>query len=128
MKQNQRIELPDMTITKEQLAASKKKHEHETPELSELWVACDICDRWVHQVCGLFNCRRNTSEAVAFVCPVCVVDRRAKNGSDVAITSKKMKASDLPHNSMSRFIETRVSERVERAYDARAELIGKPRE
>jgi E1A/CREB-binding protein len=76
MKENVPIVLPDMTIYKADLLASKKKHQEES---EESWVECNICKRWVHQICGLFNSRRNISEEVIFVCPLCLLEKRKKN-------------------------------------------------
>ena len=48
----------------------KKKNE-ETSE--EPWVACDGCDNWIHQICGLFNKGRNKDEP-PYLCPHCLLD------------------------------------------------------
>lgn len=109
------IRLPDCTILKSDLV--KKKHNEDS---EEPWVQCDgPCERWVHQICGLFNGRRNTGDECHFVCPNCIVDKRRKAGpSDVIIapTDKKMKADDLPHCNLSQYLEKRIHERLEIAY------------
>ena len=41
--------------------------------MDEHWVACDNCEGWVHQICGLFNKGRNTQE-VPYLCPSCLME------------------------------------------------------
>lgn len=114
LRDNQPITLPDMTLTKKDL--QKKKHdEHQ----EEPWVQCDLCHRWVHQICGLFNGRRNVSEAVAYLCPHCILSRRAALGEHTIMT-KILTAKDLPHTKLSTFLEQRIRESLEEAYAAAA--------
>merc|ERR1711871_1526383 len=121
LKENQAIIIPEKTIYKRDIAGSKKKHQEES---DEPWVGCDICKRWVHQICGMFNSRRNVSDEVAYVCPNCVVERRNKTGEDNVLDGKKMRAVDLPHTNMSQFIQMRVEQRLDRAYKEKAEAEG----
>eukprot|EP00516_Mucochytrium_quahogii_P005909 CAMPEP_0203747238 /NCGR_PEP_ID=MMETSP0098-20131031/2444_1 /ASSEMBLY_ACC=CAM_ASM_000208 /TAXON_ID=96639 /ORGANISM=" , Strain NY0313808BC1" /LENGTH=1738 /DNA_ID=CAMNT_0050635603 /DNA_START=601 /DNA_END=5817 /DNA_ORIENTATION=+ len=40
----------------------------------EPWVSCDVCERWCHQVCALFNSRKNNPNSdQKYVCPNCLV-------------------------------------------------------
>ncbi len=48
----------------------KKRNDEET---EEGWVQCDHCERWVHQICGLFNKGRN-DEDMPYICPMCLLD------------------------------------------------------
>ena len=64
------IEVGGALIYKMGLERRKNDEVNEEP-----MVYCDGCNRWVHQVCALFNNRRNTSEDQAYVCPRCVVSR-----------------------------------------------------
>eukprot|EP00595_Chromulina_sp_UTEXLB2642_P000207 CAMPEP_0196761116 /NCGR_PEP_ID=MMETSP1095-20130614/243_1 /TAXON_ID=96789 ORGANISM="Chromulina nebulosa, Strain UTEXLB2642" /NCGR_SAMPLE_ID=MMETSP1095 /ASSEMBLY_ACC=CAM_ASM_000446 /LENGTH=1717 /DNA_ID=CAMNT_0042110239 /DNA_START=347 /DNA_END=5501 /DNA_ORIENTATION=- len=123
LRDNQPIRLPDCTLHKPDLI--KKKHNEDS---EEPWVQCDgPCQRWVHQICGLFNGRRNTGDDVHFVCPNCLMEKRRKaapNEVIISTSSKKMKANDLPHCNMSQFIEKRIYERLEIAYNETAQKRG----
>lgn len=115
LRENQLIQLPDCTITKAELAKNKKKHSEES---EEPWVQCDSCERWVHQICGLFNGRRNLGDSTGYMCPTCLMERRKLGGQEgfVSSTTKKMQAIDLPRTTLSDFIERRISEKLESAY------------
>lgn len=119
LKDSQTIRLPDCTISRLELV--KKKHNEDS---EESWVECEgPCGRWVHQICGLFNGRRNIGDECHFVCPNCLTEKRKKASSNeiiVAPTTKKMKASDLPHCNLSQFIEKRIYERLSIAYQETA--------
>lgn len=124
LKENDVIRLPDCTVTKSELTGNKKKH---TEESEEGWVECEGgCRRWVHQICSLFNNRRNVSEDISYVCPLCLQDKRKKSTNEeiVATTTKKMRAADLPVTTLSSFIERRIMKRLEIAYEEYAEKLG----
>eukprot|EP00968_Pinguiococcus_pyrenoidosus_P023976 scaffold4148_cov240-Pinguiococcus_pyrenoidosus.AAC.6 len=50
-------------------------------EVSEPWVQCDGCEKWVHQICALFNPRATILEDpdTCFLCPLCKL-RKDNNG------------------------------------------------
>ena len=99
------IELVDMTITKGDLKKKKNDEVHE-----ESWVQCDLCQRWVHQICGLFNTRQNTGEHTQYCCPRCLCDKRKKSG---AIGSQKPPgARDLPRTTLSEWLEQQICKKV----------------
>lgn len=60
------LELDGQKIKKADCVKRKNDEEQE-----EAWVACDHCNRWVHQICGLFNKGRN-NEDVPYICPDCL--------------------------------------------------------
>jgi E1A/CREB-binding protein len=113
LKENSDIRLPEFTISKPELAKNKKKHIEDS---DEGWVQCDGgCERWVHQVCSLFNARRNISDEVSYVCPACI-QRKRKECPDLQIitpTTKKMRAFDLPTTNLSQFLEGRIAKRLQ---------------
>eukprot|EP01034_Spumella_vulgaris_P021671 gene21671-27712_t len=124
MKENETIRLPDCTISRSELLKGKKKH---TEDSEEGWVQCEGgCQRWVHQVCSLFNARRNISDDVSYVCPLCIQEKRRKNPDQIIVapTTKKMRAFDLPVSTLSQFLEKRIFQRLQMAYEESAEKLG----
>lgn len=84
----------------------------------EAWVQCDKCDSWVHQICALFNGRKNKSSA-SYSCPKCDLSKLSKPGTKLA--SKPLKAAaDLPHCKMSLAIEKGLTNHLDKAYLQRA--------
>ncbi len=106
LKESKPIELAEMTLRKSQL---DKKKNNEIPE--ESWVQCDRCERWIHQICALFNTRQNTDQRSEFVCPNCtVVDRKSKG--EPGPTSSTPMAEDLPRTKLSEHLEKHVREKL----------------
>ncbi|OQR91938.1 histone acetyltransferase [Achlya hypogyna] len=75
---------------------SKKKCEVDV----EPWVRCSECDRWMHQVCVLFN---GVEDAYAahhhFVCPLCLVA-----GKEPPL-EPSLDCTSLPESEMSRYLQ-----------------------
>jgi len=117
------IKLPDCTLLKSEVSKTKKKHIEEN---AEPWVECDECNRWCHQVCAMFNGRRNTSQEVPYLCPMCLVERRKKNPESCLLSNKKMTVADIPHNTLSKFLECGVKARLQKCYDQTCEKEGIP--
>lgn len=114
LKDKERLEMPDLTLMKKDL--TKKKND-ESPE--ESWVECSKCNRWVHQICALFNGRMNKG-STPYHCPDCVTRLRSLNPPREAPV-KPLGAKDIKHTSLSRFIEERVEKALSDAYaEARA--------
>jgi len=75
-------EPPRPAITKRNLLRCKSDE-----EVSEPWVECDSCHKWVHQVCGLYNDRyedeeveedgQKTAVSPKYECPRCRLESRA---------------------------------------------------
>ncbi|KAL9183138.1 hypothetical protein ACHAXT_004925 [Thalassiosira profunda] len=106
LKESKPIELADLTLRKSQL---DKKKNNEVPE--ESWVQCDRCERWIHQICALFNTRQNTDQRSEFVCPTCTIaDRKKKNKPEPSSTTPM--AEDLPRTKMSEHLEKDVREKL----------------
>jgi len=82
-----------------------KKKNNEVPE--ESWVQCDRCERWIHQICALFNTRQNKDQRSEFVCASCtVVERKQKNAPEP--TSTTPMAEDLPRTKLSEQLEKHI--------------------
>ena len=100
------IELVDMTITKADLKKKKNDEVHE-----ESWVQCDCCERWVHQICGLFNTRQNKEHHSEYFCPQCLLDKR--KASQCSQLPRPLGAADLPRTILSEWLEQHITKRVD---------------
>ena len=107
LKESNPIELADMTIRKSTLSKKKNDEVHE-----ESWVQCDKCERWIHQICALFNTRQNKDQRSEYTCPKCTIDERLQKGSTDATSTTPM-AEDLPRTKLSEYLETHVRKRVD---------------
>ena len=99
------IELVDLTITKADLKKKKNDEVHE-----ESWVQCDVCERWIHQICGLFNTRQNKEHHSEYCCPMCLLEKRKKDG--VPPSPKPPAAAELPRTKLSEWLENHVSTKI----------------
>mmetsp|Transcript_1361 Transcript_1361/g.2314 ORF Transcript_1361/g.2314 Transcript_1361/m.2314 type:complete len:1768 (+) Transcript_1361:193-5496(+) len=102
LKEHKPIQMADITLKKSSL---DKKKNNEVPE--ESWVQCDRCERWIHQICALFNTRQNKDQRSEFVCASCtVVERKQKNAPEP--TSTTPMAEDLPRTVLSEQLEKHI--------------------
>jgi E1A/CREB-binding protein len=107
LKDGKTIELGDITIQKGQLTKKKNDEVHE-----ESWVQCDRCERWVHQICALFNTRQNKDQRSEYACPRCTIDERRKAGRTEGSSSTPM-AEDLQRTKLSEYLENNVRIKME---------------
>eukprot|EP00979_Chaetoceros_neogracilis_P000059 scaffold17_cov259-Chaetoceros_neogracile.AAC.11 len=100
------IHVQDMQIMKNELVKKKNDEINE-----ENWVQCDCCDRWMHQICGLFNPRQNKhDDSVKYTCPRCLIDERTQSGR---LPDKKNPiAEDLPRTKLSEWLEINLSQKL----------------
>lgn len=84
----------------------------------EAWVQCDCCHSWVHQICALFNGRKNKM-AATYTCPKCHIKKVADGEGDKPEQIMKC-AGDLPHSKMSVAIEEGLRNALTAAYEERA--------
>ena len=106
------------------MKASLQKFKNDAlPE--EAWVQCDDCHEWVHQICALFNGRRNKT-AAAYTCPSCYVKKNNKKGKGKE-TSEEVQvvkcAKDLPQCTMSEEIERGVKKALAKKYEEKAKEL-----
>ena len=98
LRDKQPLEFADCTLWKKDLQKKKNDEMHEEP-----WVECSQCNRWVHQICALFNGRMNKGTTI-YHCPFCFMAQRGKKDPH----PRPLGAKDIRHTKLSRFLEDRV--------------------
>ncbi|XP_061376326.1 histone acetyltransferase HAC12-like [Gastrolobium bilobum] len=92
--------------------------------IEEAWVQCDKCQRWQHQICALFNNKRELDCGADYICPI----RRLKdieNGMHVPLPKTAIFcAKDLPSTVLSEHLEKRLFSRLMQEREDRAKVEG----
>jgi E1A/CREB-binding protein len=114
LKDSQDLPMGDIVLKKNQLLKKKNDEVHE-----ESWVQCDRCERWIHQICGLFNTRQNKDQKSEYVCPACTIEDRKRRGF-VDGTSKTPGAEDLQRTKLSQYLESHVRMKVDDFFEREA--------
>ncbi|KAK9066807.1 hypothetical protein SSX86_014130 [Deinandra increscens subsp. villosa] len=114
------INVDGTNISKARL--EKKKNDEET---EEWWVQCDRCEAWQHQICALFNGRRNDGGQAEYTCPNCYVDEVERGERKPLAQSAVLGAKDLPRTILSDHIESRLFGRLKQERLERARVHGK---
>ncbi|KAJ8751197.1 hypothetical protein K2173_016378 [Erythroxylum novogranatense] len=100
----------------------KKKNDEET---EEWWVQCDKCEAWQHQICALFNGRRNDGGQAEYTCPNCYITEVERGERKPLPQSAVLGAKDLPRTILSDHIEQRLFKKLKLERQDRARLQGK---
>jgi len=89
------------------------------------WVQCDKCECWQHQICALFNGRRNDGGQAEYTCPNCYVEEVKRGLRKPLPQSAVLGAKDLPRTVLSDHIEDRLFKRLKQEKQDRAAAAGK---
>ncbi|XP_047250218.1 histone acetyltransferase HAC1 isoform X2 [Capsicum annuum] len=114
------INVDGTTIPKARM--EKKKNDEET---EEWWVQCDKCEAWQHQICALFNGRRNDGGQAEYTCPNCYIVEVERGERKPLPQSAVLGAKDLPRTDLSDHIEARLEKYLKEDRIKRAEREGK---
>ncbi|XP_047311106.1 histone acetyltransferase HAC1-like [Impatiens glandulifera] len=100
----------------------KKKNNQVT---EEGWAQCDKCEAWLHQICGLFNGRRNDGGQAEYICAKCYLGEVERGERMPLPQSSVLGATDLPKSALSNHIEQRLFRRLKHERQERAKVQGK---
>lgn len=118
--QHDTIGLDGVIYLKEKL--DKRKNDEET---EEEWIKCCKCEAWQHQICALFNARRNETGHADYTCPNCCIAEIERGERRPLHQTAILGAKDLPRTSLSDHIEQRLSRRLKQERRERARSLGK---
>jgi E1A/CREB-binding protein len=116
---SENVEMEGMIYPKAKL--ERKKNDEET---EEAWVQCDKCNLWQHQVCALFNGRRNEGDS-EYICPECCCLEMERGERKSLPSSAVLGAKDLPKTFLSDHLEQRLTRKLKQERAERAKAQGK---
>ncbi|EOA34631.1 hypothetical protein CARUB_v10022194mg [Capsella rubella] len=107
-----------VTFTKSKMV----KRNNADNQVMEQYIQCGTCEKWQHQICGLYNMLKDKDKTATYVCPKCLLDERKVNNNMPVPENADWRAKDLPATMLSFFLERRLERRLgeERSQTANA--------
>uniref|UniRef100_A0A1D1XYA6 histone acetyltransferase n=1 Tax=Anthurium amnicola TaxID=1678845 RepID=A0A1D1XYA6_9ARAE len=106
------------------LSKAKLEKKRNDVQILELWVQCDKCNAWQHQICGLFNSKRNIGGQAEYTCPKCYLQEMEKVGTSLP-HGIFLGAQDLTRSKLSDHLEQRLFMRLRQERQERAMSLQK---
>ncbi|XP_059293797.1 probable histone acetyltransferase HAC-like 1 [Lycium ferocissimum] len=106
-----------LLISKDKFRKAKNCDQNE-----ESWVQCDKCECWQHQLCALYNAKKDLEGQAKYICPFCCL-KEIEAGEHVPLPVA-IGAQDLPRTMLSDHIEQRLFRRLKLERNERAKLKG----
>ncbi|KAK4367669.1 hypothetical protein RND71_011461 [Anisodus tanguticus] len=104
-----------LLISKDKFRKEKNSDQNEEP-----WVQCDKCECWQHQICALYNAKKDLEGQAKYICPFCCL-KEIEAGEHVPLPVA-IGAQDLPRTMLSDHIEQRLCRRLKLERNERAKL------
>ncbi|CAH8386523.1 unnamed protein product [Eruca vesicaria subsp. sativa] len=122
-RKKRKFTLSGVTITKANLL--KHNNDANNQDIEE-WVCCETCEKWQHQICGLYNRDKDIDKTSDYICPHCLLkERKSNNNMGSVHENTDLGAKDLPETILSDFIEKRLKRRLKEERHQTATATGK---
>ncbi|XP_047263384.1 probable histone acetyltransferase HAC-like 1 isoform X2 [Capsicum annuum] len=106
-----------LSISRNKFQKAKNSDQNE-----ESWVQCDKCECWQHQICALYNAKKDLEGQAKYICPFCCL-KEIEAGEHVPLPVA-IGAQDLPRTMLSDHIEQRLFRCLKLERNERAKLSG----
>ncbi|KAB2015704.1 hypothetical protein ES319_D08G044300v1 [Gossypium barbadense] len=93
-------------------------------EAEEWWVQCDKCKSWQHQICALFNEKKNKEKKDCFLCPKCCLEEIENGEHKPPLVKTVFGAKDLPPTMLSDHLEQRLFRCLQKNREEKAKDTG----
>ncbi|TYJ21137.1 hypothetical protein E1A91_A08G044100v1 [Gossypium mustelinum] len=93
-------------------------------EAEEWWVQCDKCKSWQHQICALFNEKKNKEKKDCFLCPKCCLEEIENGEHKPPLVKTVFGAKDLPPTMLSDHLEQRLFRCLQKNREEKAKATG----